>query len=65
LAALPLYLLGSGLLRFMVLFVPDITWISLISGGFAFFWSFLRSWLVLKTLRQPVAGLKTQPDSLS
>lgn len=53
LAALPLSLLGNGMVRFMLLFVPDFAWISLISGGFAFFWMFLRSWLVLTTLRQP------------
>ncbi len=59
LSALPLTLLASGgsTTRFMLLFVPDLAWISLICGGFAFFWMFLRSGLVLSALRrqQPAA----------
>ncbi len=53
LVALPLSLLAGGLLRFMLFFMPDFTWISLICGGFAAFWVTLRSWLVFTTLRRP------------
>jgi CubicO group peptidase (beta-lactamase class C family) len=40
LVALPVSLLGYGMLRFMLLFVPDFAWISLVCGGFAFFSTF-------------------------
>jgi CubicO group peptidase (beta-lactamase class C family) len=53
LAALPLYLIGSGLLGFMRLFMPDLTWLALIGGGFAAVWSILRTGLILRTLRGP------------
>ncbi|MDJ0756863.1 MAG: serine hydrolase domain-containing protein [Ardenticatenaceae bacterium] len=53
LAALPLVLLGSGFLNFMRLFMPDFTWISLISGSFALVWLVVRPWLVLSSPRRP------------
>ncbi len=47
LAALPVYLLVSGLFRFTLLYTPDFSWIALICGGFAGIWSFLRTGLIL------------------
>lgn len=52
LAAILVYLRSSGLLRFMHLFMPDLSWIVRISGGFAGIWGFLRTGLVLETLTQ-------------
>jgi CubicO group peptidase (beta-lactamase class C family) len=53
LAALLAYLQSSGLIRFLHLFMPDIAWIARISGGFASVWAFLRTGLMLQTLRKP------------
>jgi CubicO group peptidase (beta-lactamase class C family) len=53
LAALPLYLLGSGMLGFMLLFMPDLSWVALIGGGFALVWSPLRTGLILRALGRP------------
>jgi CubicO group peptidase (beta-lactamase class C family) len=50
LAAILVYLQSTGLLRFMNLFMPDISWIARISGGFAGIWTFLRTGLILRTL---------------
>jgi CubicO group peptidase (beta-lactamase class C family) len=46
-------LLGSKTLGFLLLFAPDFSWTALMSGGFAGIWAFLRTGLILKTLRQP------------
>jgi CubicO group peptidase (beta-lactamase class C family) len=53
LAAILVYLRSSGLLCFMQLFMPDLAWITRISGGFAGIWAFLRTGLILQTLRRP------------
>jgi CubicO group peptidase (beta-lactamase class C family) len=53
LAAVLVYLRFSGLLQFMHLFMPDLAWIARISGGFAGIWAFLRTGLILQTLRKP------------
>lgn len=53
LAAILVYLQSSGLLRFLDLFMPDIAWTARISGGFATIWAFLRTGLILRTLRKP------------
>jgi CubicO group peptidase (beta-lactamase class C family) len=53
LAAILAYLRSSGLLRFMHLFMPDLYWIARISGGFAGLWAFLRTGLMLRSLRKP------------
>ena len=53
LAAIPVLLLVSGLIRFTLLFTPDFSWIAIICGGFAGIWTFLRSGLVLRALRKP------------
>ena len=52
LAAILVYLRSSGLLRFLHLFMPDLAWIARISGGFAGIWAFLRTGLILRTLRK-------------
>lgn len=53
LVALPVYLLLSKLLGFLLLFAPDYSWIALISGGFAGIWSVLRTGLILRALYAP------------
>jgi hypothetical protein len=35
--------------------MPDFSWIALICGSFAGIWSFLRTGLILRTLRKPRA----------
>jgi len=52
LAAILVYLQSSGLLRFMHLYMPDLSWIARISGGFAGFWAFLRTGLMLRSVRK-------------
>jgi CubicO group peptidase (beta-lactamase class C family) len=53
LVAIGLTLLSSGLRRFMLLYMPDLSWLALISGGFALVWSFLRTGLILRTVQSP------------
>jgi CubicO group peptidase (beta-lactamase class C family) len=50
LAAVPVSLLVSGLIRFTLLFTPDFSWIALVCGGFAAIWTFLRTGLILRAL---------------
>jgi hypothetical protein len=50
LAAILAYLRSSGLIRFMHLYMPDLSWIARISGGFAGIWAFLRTRLILHAL---------------
>jgi CubicO group peptidase (beta-lactamase class C family) len=52
LAAVPIFLRVSGTLRYLLLFMPDVAWIALIGGGFAGLWPFLRTGLILPTLRK-------------
>ncbi len=52
LTAVLVYLRSNGLLRFMHLFMPDLSWIIRISGGFACVWAFLRTGLILQNLRK-------------
>jgi CubicO group peptidase (beta-lactamase class C family) len=52
LAAILVYLRSSGLLRFFQLFMPDLSWIVRISGGFAGIWALLRTGLILRALRK-------------
>lgn len=54
-AAIPVLLRGRGLLRYLRLYNPDVYWIALIGGGFAGIWSFLRTGLILQTMRKPWA----------
>jgi CubicO group peptidase (beta-lactamase class C family) len=53
LAAILVFLRSSGLLRFMHLYMPDLSWIARIGGGFAGPWAFLRTGLMLRSLRKP------------
>jgi hypothetical protein len=53
LAAILMYLRASGLIRFMHLYMPDLSWIARISGSFAGIWAFLRTGLVLGALGNP------------
>jgi CubicO group peptidase (beta-lactamase class C family) len=39
--------------RFLMLYVPDFSWIAFICGGSAGIWTFLRTGLILRTLRRP------------
>jgi CubicO group peptidase (beta-lactamase class C family) len=48
-----LYLLTSGVLKFFLYFMADLSWLALICGSFALVWTFLRTGLVLRTLRKP------------
>jgi CubicO group peptidase (beta-lactamase class C family) len=52
LASLLAYLKSSGLIRFMQLFMPDLSWIIRISGSFAAMWAILRSFIVMHTWRK-------------
>ena len=56
LVAILVYLRSSGLLRFLKLFMPDLSWIVRISGGFAGIWAILRTGLILRTLRKSPAS---------
>jgi hypothetical protein len=38
---------------FWKLFMPDFSWIAMVCGGFAGIWAFLRTGLILRTLRKP------------
>jgi CubicO group peptidase (beta-lactamase class C family) len=50
LAAILAYLRSSGLIRFMHLYMPDLSCIARISGGFAGIWAFVRTRLILQNL---------------
>jgi len=64
-----LTLLGSSLRGFLLLFMPDLSCLAFISGGFALVWTFLRTGLILGALRgssspQPfVRRLSNKPKS--
>jgi hypothetical protein len=46
-------LVASGVLGFMLLFMPDLSWLAIICGSFALVWIFIRTPLILRTLRKP------------
>lgn len=48
-----LFLLKKRMFGFLRLFMPDAYWMVLIGGAFAGVWAFLRTGLILKTLRKP------------
>ncbi len=52
LATIPIYLYSSKMLGYLRLFMPDVYWTALISGGFAGVWAFLRTALVLKAWKK-------------
>ena len=51
-----LYLVTSGVLKFWLYFMADLSWLALICGSFALVWVFVRTKLVLHTLREPQAS---------
>ncbi|MHB1413857.1 MAG: serine hydrolase domain-containing protein [Chloroflexota bacterium] len=55
LAAVPVFLQASGLLQFLLLFMPDVSWLALLCGGFAGIWGVLRTGLMLRALAGPTA----------
>jgi CubicO group peptidase (beta-lactamase class C family) len=63
LAAILVYLQSSGLLRYMHLYMPDLSWIIRIGGGFAGLWAVLRTGLILRTLREPMASSDQMEDT--
>jgi CubicO group peptidase (beta-lactamase class C family) len=63
LAAILVYLQSSGLLRYMHLYMPDLSWIVRISGGFAGLWAVLRTGLILRSLREPIASNDQMGDT--
>ena len=50
-AATPIALAASPLHGFLLLFAPDISWLARICGSFAGVWIFVRTGLILRTLR--------------
>ena len=52
LAAILVYLRSSGLLRFLQLFIPDLSWVVRISGGLAGIWALLRTGLMIGAFRK-------------
>jgi CubicO group peptidase (beta-lactamase class C family) len=53
LVALTLIPMLSKMRGFLMLFMPDFSWIAMVCGSFALVWSFLRTGLILRTLRSP------------
>lgn len=53
LVAIPIVVQVKGASRFLRLFLPDAYWLTLICGAFAGLWTFLRTGLILRTLREP------------
>ena len=51
-----LWLLTSGVLRFWLFYMADLSWLALICGGFALVWIFVRSALILRALREPLSA---------
>jgi CubicO group peptidase (beta-lactamase class C family) len=47
-----LSMLGQGFLDVLLLFMPDVSWIALVCGGFALAWMVLRTVLVLRMLQK-------------
>jgi hypothetical protein len=41
---------------YLMLYMPDYSWIALVCGSFAGIWAFLRTGLILRTLRKPQAS---------
>jgi CubicO group peptidase (beta-lactamase class C family) len=64
-----LALVASGELQFLLLFMPDLSWLALVCGCFALLWIFVRTVLILWALQTPsssldfVGEISTQPTS--
>ena len=61
LVALTLIPMLSKMRGFLMLFMPDYSWIAMVCGSFAVVWSFLRTGLILRALRKastssPIGG---------
>jgi CubicO group peptidase (beta-lactamase class C family) len=54
-----LAVLFTRLRGFFMLFMPDLSWLALICGGFALVWTFVRTGLVVRALRKSLPG---RPD---
>ena len=50
--ALLVYLIKSGVQRILHFFTPDVAWITLFCGTFSWIWSFVRTGLILRSLRK-------------
>jgi CubicO group peptidase (beta-lactamase class C family) len=61
LAALPVYLRSSGLLRYMDLYMPDFAWLARISGGIAAIWTVVRTGLVLRAMARATPSSRRRP----
>lgn len=48
-----LAVLASNVRGFLTLFLPDLSWLAMLSGGFALLWTFLRTGLIIHTTRHP------------
>jgi CubicO group peptidase (beta-lactamase class C family) len=55
--ATPIALLASSLRGFLLLFAPDFSWLARICGSFAGIWIFVRTGLILWTLRKGQSSL--------
>jgi CubicO group peptidase (beta-lactamase class C family) len=65
LAAILGYLQSSGLIRFMHLYMPDLSWIARICGSFAGIWAFQRTGLILQTLHTcPVSAVQMKETKI-
>ncbi len=53
LAAILAFLWSGGLLRYLHLYMPDLSWIVRLSGAFAGLWAVLRTGLILSARRKP------------
>jgi hypothetical protein len=58
LAAVPIYFLFRKMLGYLRLFMPDVYWTALFSGGLAGVWTIVRTGLILHTLRKKKASKK-------
>ena len=56
LVALTLISLLGKTRGYLMLYMPDYSWIAIICGSFAGIWAFLRTGLILRTLREPQAS---------
>ncbi|HEX6383428.1 MAG TPA: serine hydrolase domain-containing protein [Anaerolineae bacterium] len=49
---------------YLMLYMPDFSWIALVCGSFALVWSFLRARLVLRALRKPSSPRPSLGDNM-
>jgi CubicO group peptidase (beta-lactamase class C family) len=50
------YLVTSGVLKFYLFYMADLTWLALICGSFALVWIFVRTYLILRVLQEPLVS---------